>query len=70
MAIENESKSEDELKIQTTLDGLASLAARVSHPASTMEIIGIVAPEDAETLQQQTGNSSSILTLPGKPSPT
>ena len=56
---------DDEDNVQASLDGLADLATRMSHPSAAMEIIGIAAPEDAETLEQRISDSS-ILPLPNK----
>jgi hypothetical protein len=54
--------------VKATLESLADMAARMGHPSGTMEIIGIVAPEDVEQLQQQTSDSNSVIPLPDKPS--
>jgi len=53
-----------EHSIQASLDSIAAMATRMGHPSSTMEIIGIASPEDAEKLQQ--GNDNNVLILPDK----
>ena len=70
MDIDEESTNgSDENNVRTSLKSLAEMASGMSHPSDQMEIIGIVAPEDASELEQLT-SKDSVVPLPNKPSDT